>query len=258
MDDLFSVKGKTALVTGSTRGIGLMIARALATAGATVFVSGRDAGMCQEICEQLSSEATECVPAPADLSTEHGVFDLAEQVKRRESGLHILINNAAIHRMTPLTSARFADITELMNTNVASMLILTQQLLPLLESSASLDDPARIINMSSSLVYENNHWDSYAYAASKAAIGQISRDMANDLADRHITVNYMAPSSFPSRMVDQYLNEEYTLENIAEQLPLKRVGKPSDMAGLVLYLCSQAGSFVTGNCINIDGGISVR
>ena len=95
----------------------------------------------------------------------------ADQVKARESCLDILINNAAIHRMTPLASVRFTDITELMNTNVASMLILTQQLLPLLESSASPDDPARIINMSSSLVNENNHWDSYAYAASKAAIG---------------------------------------------------------------------------------------
>ncbi len=258
MQDLFSVKGKSALVTGSNRGIGLMIARALSEAGARVMISGRDATLCQQVCEELNNSGGNCTAIPADLSNEQGVMSLAEAVNERESTLDILINNAAIHRMTPLASARFADVTELMNTNVASLLILTQQLLPLLTASASVEDPARIINMSSSLIAENNHWDSYVYAASKAAIGQISRDMANDLADRHITVNYMAPSSFPSRMVDQYLDEDYTLENVAEHLPLKRVGKPSDMAGLVLYLCSEAGSFITGNCIHIDGGVSIR
>ncbi len=257
MRDLFSVKDKTALVTGSTRGIGLMIAEALARAGAKVYISGRDPEMCEAVCDALSGEAGSCIPLPADLSTEQGVLSLAGQLKAKEDSLDILINNAAIHRITPLDSAKFSDVTDLMNTNVASTLILSQQLLPLLETAASRENPARIINMSSSLVMENQHWDSYVYAASKAAIQQISRDMANELSKRYITVNYMTPSSFPSRMVEQYLTEEFTLETLAEQLPLGRVGRPSDMEGLILYLCSDAGSFVTGNNISVDGGVSI-
>ncbi len=261
MNDLFSLRGKTAIVTGSTRGIGLMIARGLVEEGVTVYICGRGEEQCNAVAEQLNKEAMhggKAIPLAGDLSTELGVMGLANTIKQRENKLDILINNASIHKITALQQATFTDFTELMQTNVASLFILTQQLLPLLKQSASIEDPARIINMGSSIAVENNHWDSYVYAASKAAIHQITKDLANELSSQGITVNALAPSSFPSQMVEQYLSDNYTLEDIAQGLPLRRVGRPSDMKGIVLFLCSKAGSFITGNIISNDGGISIK
>lgn len=261
MQDLFSLKGKVAVVTGSTRGIGFMIAQGLVEEGVRVYVCGRSPSNCDDIASQLMSNAGhggKAIALAGDLSTEGGVIDFANRIKKHEQTLDILINNASIHKITPLEQAKFNDFTQLMHANVASLFILTQQLLPLLRQSASVEDPARIINMGSSIALENNHWNSYVYAASKAAIHQITKDLANELSPQGITVNALAPSSFPSQMVEQYLSEQYTLDDIAKGLPLRRVGRPSDMKGIVLFLCSKAGSFITGNIISNDGGVSVK
>jgi NAD(P)-dependent dehydrogenase (short-subunit alcohol dehydrogenase family) len=259
MKNLFDLNGKCALVTGATRGIGLMAARGLMSAGAKVYVSSRDQAMCDQVAAELTAEFRgQCIGIAADLSTEAGVIALAEAIKQRQQGLDILINNAALHKITPLMEASFDDFTNLMNNNVASFFILSQQLLPLLKNAASKADPSRIINMGSSIVKETVPWDSYVYGASKAAMHYLSQRMAYELTADHITVNCLAPSLFPSRMVENYFTEDFGIEEAAALNMMGKVGTEEDMAGTIIYLCSRAASFVTGNIHSIDGGAALK
>jgi NAD(P)-dependent dehydrogenase (short-subunit alcohol dehydrogenase family) len=256
---LFSVEGKTALVTGGTRGIGLMVAEGLVAAGVTTYVTGRDGELCNETADRLSNTGSaRCIGFSADLGTEGGVMALAEAIASRERQLDILVNNAGVHRLTSLGEARFEDFAAVMNPNVAGLFVLTQELLPLLRASATKEDPARIVMMGSSIVVDVPAWDSYAYGASKAAVHYLSRKLAAELASEFITVNCVAPGGFPSRMMDPYVTETSTLEDFAAQQPLGRLGVPADVVGVVLMLCSAAGAYLTGNVISNDGGTTVR
>ena len=257
MKNLFDVKGKTALVTGGSRGIGLMIAEGLVDAGVKVYISSRKKEVCDEVAARLSEKGS-CISMPADLSSVEGIAGLVEQIKAKESGLDILVNNAGV-----TWGATFEDFPDkawerVLNMNVRAPFNLTQQLLPLLKESGNDEDPARVINIGSIAGFQAESIQAFSYGPSKAAIHQLTKMLAGELAKHKITVNCIAPGPFPSQMTAFALENEGTRQIMEKQVPLGRIGEPEDIAGLVIYLTSRAGAFMTGNVIPLDGGILVK
>jgi len=252
MNDLFSIAGKTALVTGGSRGIGLMIARGYVEAGARVFISSRKADVLDEVAAELS-KVGECQAIAADLSTEAECRRLAEAVATRESRLDILVNNAGATWGAPLEQFDEVAWERALALNVKGVFHLTKFLLPLLEEAGSAEEPARVINVGSIDGLRVPLLDNYSYSAAKAAVHMLTRHLAKRLAPR-ITVNAIAPGPFESKMMAAIL--ESFGEQIAANAPLKRIGRPDDMAGAAIYLASRAGAYLTGAVIPVDGGIA--
>ena len=253
MTDLFSTAGKTALVTGGTRGIGLMVARGLLQSGAArVYVSSRKAQACEDAARELSAHG-DCVPLPADLSTEAECLRLAQEVADREGALHVLVNNAGATWGAPLEEFPASAWDKVLDLNLKSPFFLTRALLPQLEAAGTADDPARVINIGSVDGLHVSGTPTYSYSASKAAVHQLTRVLAKELGPRHVTVNAVAPGPFESKMMAA------TLESIGDQIaaaaPLGRIGRPDDMAGVTVFLASRAGAYVTGAVIPVDGGL---
>jgi NAD(P)-dependent dehydrogenase (short-subunit alcohol dehydrogenase family) len=250
--DLFSVAGKTALVTGGSRGIGRMIAGGFVAAGAKVYVSSRRAEACQAVATELS-EVGVCLPLPADLSTEGGCRELAAELARREERLHVLVNNAGNTWGAPLEEFDDAAWDRVLSLNVKGVFHTTKFLLPLLEAAATDDDPARVVNIGSIDGIHVPFLETYSYSASKAAVHQLTRHLARKLAPR-ITVNAIAPGPFESKMMAATLDAFGA--QIAAGAPMKRIGRPDDMAGAAIYLASPAGAYLTGVILPVDGGIA--
>ena len=253
MSDLFSIEGKSALVTGGSRGIGLMIARGYVEAGARVYISSRKAEVCDEVAAELSQTGT-CVSLPADLSRDGECERLAAEVASREDRLHILVNNAGATWGAPLADFPADAWDKVMNLNVKAPFLLTRALVPLLEAAGTADDPARVINIGSIDAIQVPIMETYAYSSSKAAVHQLTRHLARQLGRQNITVNAVAPGPFESKMMAATLRDFG--DSIARSSPLGRIGRDDDMAGVAIYLASRAGAYVTGAVIPVDGGIA--
>jgi NAD(P)-dependent dehydrogenase (short-subunit alcohol dehydrogenase family) len=252
MSDLFSIEGKTAVVTGGSRGIGKMIATGFVEAGAKVYISSRKAEVCDEVAAELS-KIGECVALPADLSTEAEARRLAEEIMDREGSLDILVNNAGANWGAPIDDFDEAAWERVLSLNVKGVFHLTKYLLPALRAAGSQEEPARVINIGSIDGIQVPMLDTFSYSASKAAVHQLTRHLAKKLAPA-ITVNAIAPGPFESKMMAA------TLDAFGEQIkasaPLKRIGRPDDMAGAAIFLASRAGAYLTGAVIPVDGGIA--
>jgi len=253
MQDLFSIAGKTALVTGGSRGIGRMIARGFVEAGAKVYISSRKADVCDRAAAELAQAGT-CVSVPADVSTEAGARGLADAVAAREQALDILVNNAGANWGAPLAEYPDSAWDKVLALNVKSVFHLSRFLLPLLERAARPGDPARIINVGSIDGLHVPVLETYAYSASKAAVHHLTRVLARRLAPHGVTVNAVAPGPFESKMMAETLQR--FRDAIVASCPLGRIGEPEDMAGVAIYLASRAGAYLTGAVIPVDGGIS--
>jgi NAD(P)-dependent dehydrogenase (short-subunit alcohol dehydrogenase family) len=250
--DLFDLTGRTAVVTGGTRGIGLMMARGLLDAGASVYVCSRDAAACAAAEAALGRGV---VGLPADLSTVEGCRAFAAEIAAREERVHVLVNNAGAAWGAPLEEFPESGWDKVVDLNLKAPFFLTQAFLPLLEAAAAEDDPARIVNVGSIDGLRVPPMPTYPYAASKAGLHQLTRVLARELGPRRITVNAVAPGPFESKMMAATLDAFG--EAIAANAPLRRIGRPDDMAGAVVYLASRAGAYVTGAVIPVDGGISL-
>ncbi|MEP6871803.1 MAG: SDR family NAD(P)-dependent oxidoreductase, partial [Anaerolineaceae bacterium] len=240
MEDLFSIKGKVALVTGGSRGIGLMIARGFVEAGAKTYISSRKADVCDAVAAELSKSGA-CISLPADLGTEAGAKGLADAIAARETQLDILVNNAGATWGAPLADYPDDAFDKVMNLNVKGIFHLTRFLTPLLVKAGSDASPSRVINIGSIDGIQVPAQETYAYSASKAAVHHMTRVMAHQLAPQRIIVNAIAPGPFESKMMAETLRTFGA--NIRATNPLGRIGEPSDMAGTAIFLASKASAY---------------
>lgn len=255
VEDLFSVKGKVALVTGGSRGIGLMIARGYVENGAKVYISSRKKEVCDKVAEELSKTG-ECISLPANLSKGEDREALVQELKDREQALHILVNNAGATWGAPIDEFPEDAYDKVMDLNVKAIFLLTRDLLPLLENAKRPDDPARVINIGSIDGLKSPVFENFAYSASKAAVHHLTKHLAVKLGPRGITVNSIAPGFFESKMTDWIPKE--MMGEISAGCPMGRIGSPPDMAGLALFLASRAGAYANGTVIPLDGGSCIK
>jgi len=253
MDELFSIRAKCALVTGGGSGIGWMIARGYARAGARVYIASRKRSELDARIAELAGEG-DCRAIEADLSSEAGCDALGAELEAREEKLHVLVNNAGANWNAPYADYPEAAWDRVLDVNVKAVFQLTRRLTPMLERAASAEDPARVINIGSVDGLSVPVMDTWAYAASKAAVHHLTRMLARKLAPKQITVNAVAPGPFQSRMMRATL--EKLGDSVAELVPLRRIGRPDDMAGIAIFLASRAGAYVNATVIPVDGGIS--
>jgi 2-deoxy-D-gluconate 3-dehydrogenase len=252
LENLFSLNGKVAVVTGGSRGIGAMIARGFLQSGVKTYITSRKIDELQATAEELSAYG-ECIAIRSDLSTMDGLKAFAKTVKAYEPKIHILVNNAGATWGASLDDYPESGWDKVMDLNVKSVFFLTQQLLSALRAAGNHDDPARVINISSINGLANPTMPVYAYAASKAAVIHMTRHMAADLARENINVNGIAPGFFHSKMTAGLL-DQYE-KHLLEKTPRSRFGTLEDMAGTAIYLSSRASAWVVGHTVVLDGGI---
>lgn len=253
---LFDLTGKTALVTGGANGLGRMIAEALLQAGARVVVTSRKADACERAEAEMSKYGA-CNAISADFSDPAAAEAFVDSFRSRHDPLDILINNAGKTWGAPLESFPDKAWPGVMTMNVQLPFKLTQLLLPLLETSATDNDPSRVINIGSvaGKIIEPLH--AYSYSASKAAIHQLSRQLASELALRNITVNTIIPGYFPTSMTAHLQDSDGAPTGmLADHIPMRRFGRPDDIGGVAVFLASRASAYLTGSEIVVDGGIS--
>lgn len=258
-DHLFSLHGKTALVTGGGSGIGEMITETLAAAGARVLIASRKADVCEALAARLNERGLpgRVEAFAGDVGNEAGVKALAQATAERARELHILVNNAGRTWGTPLGSFPHRAWNEVLSVNLAGTFALTQELLPLLKAGATADDPTRIVNLGSVMGSQPLSKGAYSYSASKAAVHHITRILANELAHDHITVNAFAPGPFDSRMMAFATRDADRRARMEKGVPLGRIGRLEDIAAALLFLCGRGGAYTTGAIIPIDGGLHV-
>lgn len=247
---LFDVEGKTYVITGSTSGIGLMMARGLVEVGATVVVTSRKADACAGVAEELS-KVGHCVAIPSDISTEDGCRALRDAVADRLGKVDVLVNNAGNTWGAPLAEHDTKAWNRVFDVNVAGTFHCAKFFRPLLDESSRPGDPSRIVNFSSVTALAVPDDETFSYAASKAAILQLTKHLARKLAPA-ITVNCIVPGAFPSRMM-KHAFDRYA-DRIAASAPMKRAGEQDDAVGALIYLTSRASSWVTGTSLVVDGG----
>ena len=253
MQDLFSLKGRIALVTGGSRGIGEMIAEGYVKAGAKVYISARKTAVCEETAKRLSVFG-ECIAVPADASGAAGARTLADLYLARESKLDILVNNAGAAWGAEIEAFPESGWDKVMDLNVKAPFFLVQALLGALRAGASAERPAKVINIASiDGQISVNMQPTYSYSASKAGLIHLTKRLALELAPQHIVVSAIAPGAFASNMNKLARDKGDTL---AKQIPSRRIGTPEDMAGAAIFLASRAGDYVVGDVLAVDGGVA--
>ena len=253
MTNLFDLTGKVAVVTGGTRGIGMMIARGLLDAGATVYISSRKADAGEAAVAELSAHGP-VTSIPADLSSEQECLRLAAEVAQREPHVDILVNNAGAAWGAPFQEFPASGWDKVIDLNLKGPFFCTRAFLGALSVRACQDDPARVINIGSIDGLHVPEVENYSYSAAKAGVHHLTRVLASELGSRFITVNAIAPGPFESKMMAATL--EQFGDVIAAASPLGRIGRPDDMAGAAVFLASRAGAYVTGAVLPVDGGIA--
>ncbi|MBT5005213.1 MAG: SDR family oxidoreductase [Halieaceae bacterium] len=257
IENLFSMHDKVCLVTGGSRGLGAFMAQGFLEAGAKrVYITARKAEPCIEAAKELS-QFGECIALPADVSTAEGLTQLVTELNQRETYLDVLINNAGTAWAAPFGQVPEVGWDKVMDVNVKSPFFLTQALAPLLKARASAEQTSVIINIGSVAGIVGNGLDTFSYAASKSAIHQLTRITATELAPSHVRVNAIAPGRFYSKMTEFLSQDQAAFEEELQTIPMRRWGEPSDIAGVALMLASQAGAFITGQVIPVDGGTTL-
>ena len=247
--NLFRLDGRTALVTGGSRGIGKMIAAGFIAQGATVYISARKADVCFATAEELGDK---CIALPQDVSTVAGCKALAAQLAEHTDSLDILVNNAGAAWGEPFEDFPEKGWDKVMDLNVKSPFFLTQALHDALKAAASPGRPAKVINITSIDGQRLNPWETYSYHASKSALIYLTKRMAARLIGDHINVTSIAPGAFASDMNKAARDHG---DAVAKRIPAGRIGAEEDLAAAAIYLASRAGDYLVGETITVDGGI---
>ena len=253
-NDLFSLAGKVALVTGGSRGIGKMIAEGFLTHGAKVYISARKAAACDATAAELSAGGGECISLTQDISTLEGVQALAARITALEPKLDVLVNNAGAAWMADFDDFPESGWDKVMDLNLKSPFFLTQALHGALKAAASPDRPAKVINIASIDGMRLNPQETYSYHASKAGLIYLTRRMAARLISDQIVVSAIAPGAFASEM--NRVARDHAAE-VSQRIPSRRIGRDEDMAAAAIYLASRAGDYVVGATIPVDGGVAL-
>lgn len=257
ISSLFSLEGKTALVTGGSKGIGAMIAKGLIDAGSQVYISSRNEEECIQAAKEMSNDKLKCLALQGDVSSLAGINELVEKYSKNEASLDILVNNAGIVWQDSIDNFPEDGWDQVLNTNLKSVFFLTQALLPFLKIPATLEDPSRIINISSIAAVRTSGMHDYSYRVSKAGMNQLTRVLAKDLGEFNITVNAIAAGFFSTGLAIAAEPDPVKREMFAKSNPIPREGNGDDMAGISIYMASRAGSYMTGEIVTVDGGRSV-
>jgi NAD(P)-dependent dehydrogenase (short-subunit alcohol dehydrogenase family) len=255
INQLFSLDGKVAIVTGGSRGIGKMIATGLVTNGVRTYITARKAEACDETAAELS-EIGHCVSIPADLSTEDGLASFLSAFATYEDRVDILVNNAGAAWGAPLGEFPDHGFSKVLDINLKAPFMLTQALLEQLKEGATPQDPSRVIMIGSIDGLRVPTGDNFSYSASKAGIHMLARHLGRFVVGDNITVNSIAPGPFESKMMAYRLADPDDRRQVEDANPRGRIGTPEDVAGTVIFLASRAGAFITGAVIPVDGGIS--
>ena len=251
MSDLFSLQGRSALVTGGSRGIGRMIAEGFLKQGARVYISARKAAACDQAAAELSALG-HCVSLPADVSTVQGARALATAYAQREDRLDILVNNAGAAWAEPFADFPESGWDKVVDLNLKAPFFLTQALYPLL-CKAAQERPAKVINVASIDGLSISPLETYSYAASKSGLMHLTRRLALRLVQDNIVMSAIAPGAFASEM---NRDARDNAQGVAARIPAGRIGRADDMAGAASYLASRAGDYVVGATLVVDGGVT--
>ena len=253
--ELFSMRGKTCVVTGGHRGLGRAIAKAFLLAEAKrVYVNGRSVEACVDTAKELS-EFGDCQALPGDVGSLEGLTKFAAALSEKEDKIDVLVNNAGTGWGGAIEDFPEKGWDKVMDLNVKSPFFLVQKMLPLLRAAGQKEQTASVINIGSIAGILGNPANAFSYATSKAAIHQLTRNLAHELADDHIRVNAIAPGRFHSKMTEFVPEKMYEAE--VKAIPLHRWGSDPDIMGVALLLASQAGAFITGQIFNVDGGTTL-
>ncbi len=259
LQSLFSLEGKTALVTGGGTGLGKIMAETMAQAGAKVLICSRKLANVKKTADEINKKLNSnlVIPFEGDISTEAGIEKIYKDVLNKVNKLNILVNNSGATWGEKLGNFPYSAWSKVLDVNVTGLFHLTQLFINLLEESADKNDPSRIINLGSVMGSAPHGDGPYSYSASKAAVHHITRILAKELGPRHITVNAFAPGPFESKMTKFAFSTDTKQKAMAESIPLKRTGRPLDISAATLYLCGKGGGYVTGAILPLDGGIHV-
>lgn len=254
-NQLFSLEGRVALVTGGSRGIGAMVAEGLVANGARVYITSRTAADLEATAAKLSANGGSCIPLVGDLASTAGIGRLADELERREDALHVLVNNAAVQAQAEFGQFSERDWDKVLDLNLKSVFFTTQRLLTLLRAGATDEHHATVINMSSITAVKPGAARDYSYRASKAGLNQLTRMLGKDLAGENINVNAISPGFFRSEMTAFMFDNDAFYERFKRTNPIPREGRAEEIAGLAIYLASRAGNYMTGAVLDIDGGL---
>lgn len=253
LNSLFDLTGKTAIVTGSTKGIGRAIAEALARAGAKVVISSRKADKCEEVANAINAEGLEATAIPCHIGKREDVEHLVSETRKRYGKIDVLVCNAAVNPyygpMSGLTDDAF---TKVIDSNVRGNLWLCNLAIP---EMAERRDGSVIIVSSIGGLRGSQHLG--IYAISKAADFQLARNLAVEWGPKNIRVNCIAPGLVRTDFARALWENPEMLAKAEAITPLRRIGEPDDIAGAAVFLASRAGNWTTGQVIVIDGGVTI-